>query len=42
LSNDAKGTYGLTGAGGNNTAGVNAAAADADPSGLQIGVKHSF
>lgn len=42
LSNDAKASYGLTGAGGNNTAGVTAAAVDADPSAWQFGMRHSF
>jgi len=42
LSNDSKGTYGLTGAGANTTGGTAARGADADPSAWQFGIKHSF
>ena len=47
LKNDTAASYGLLGAGGNNTAGVVAGGgvvgiADADPSAFQFGVKHSF
>ena len=43
INNDTAASYGLTGAGATNlTSATGAAAADADPSGFQFGIKHSF